>query len=547
MNRFELLGHDCPLGSYPAPVVPIGLHNKKIVAVYPNGRGIDFVEVDDDARYIIHKDYVRESLWGFNPNTERLFGMSEDNIIKYLVDRETDFFLALLKDQSFSGSNPFLRLSLAKATKSNIDIERELRNCLNSLLGGSDEFLESWYSAQRKAIHQIKLPSNWVDFSANMPKNIDRDRDSSEFLKYLIAKFWKSFGANLVTVNCTIGTDIIDVYCELPSFWGKSAIACTPLPQTPDRRLLLDWSKNCMLLLERQLVDQCLLITSSQPSKAIKQIADENRLSIISLNHLQERSRWLDSIGQVIFETSNSVLGVDAEMNWWSTKVAPRHLHLFSELTTRSDLMQFELLKEYIENILYASTNPQGTLVTFDFTGLFGPYSNRVESSLNRALFEAYLRYQNSYREKFGSSGTAIRRNFVINSRFIDKSTISNIRKVIEWHISRNLEVGLIFLKDDEIRLATEQRNAKTTKEENLMNWLFETNLDIPSLWPHLENQTYLLQSTKHADIDPAESNSLSVRARELAASSIFQKGTVKLATKQSEISSLLDDLEDQT
>lgn len=37
MSKFVLLGYDCPYAVYPAPVIPVGLLDGQLVAIYPGG------------------------------------------------------------------------------------------------------------------------------------------------------------------------------------------------------------------------------------------------------------------------------------------------------------------------------------------------------------------------------------------------------------------------------------------------------------------------------------------------------------------------------
>ena len=50
MTAFALLGHDNPYGSYPAPVVPIGNLDGRLVAIYPGRAAGPTPELRDSGR-----------------------------------------------------------------------------------------------------------------------------------------------------------------------------------------------------------------------------------------------------------------------------------------------------------------------------------------------------------------------------------------------------------------------------------------------------------------------------------------------------------------
>lgn len=95
--EFILLGHDSPLGRYPAPVVPVGLLNGQLVALYPGGSPSPGVEpVDETQSYVHHDRRLRKALIHFDYRIERLFAFTRVRVISYPIAAERQFFQKVL-------------------------------------------------------------------------------------------------------------------------------------------------------------------------------------------------------------------------------------------------------------------------------------------------------------------------------------------------------------------------------------------------------------------------------------------------------------------
>jgi len=171
-GKFELLGHDNPLGQYPAPVVPVGRLDDSMVAVYAS-REFDqeIVCIDQEAEFVRHDGTTRATLAGFDYLIHRLFAFDENNIRYYSIQEEAYFFEQLLQEPIIKQQDPFFRLSLAKGSKVRDLINKEIVSCLKELNSEPDAdaavFVTSWYEAQRKATsNQTRLgisalPKDW--------------------------------------------------------------------------------------------------------------------------------------------------------------------------------------------------------------------------------------------------------------------------------------------------------------------------------------------------------------------------------------------------
>jgi len=116
-NSFVLLGHDCPYGRYPAPVIPVGDMAGDLVAIYPSGplARPTADKLDRNARYV----RALPSAGRFSPfdyQQYRLFAFSENDVDIYGVADEADYFAAVLQDPRAEGADNSIRLMLARQT-----------------------------------------------------------------------------------------------------------------------------------------------------------------------------------------------------------------------------------------------------------------------------------------------------------------------------------------------------------------------------------------------------------------------------------------------
>ncbi len=163
-SRFELLGHDNPFGVYPAPVVAVGRLDEALVAVYAGEKAQEPVAIDEEATFVEHGDGHGRDLGGFDFRRHRLFAFSAGRVVYYSIDEEEEFFSRLLDSETLRQEDPFLRLSLAKATGSREAIRAEMRTCLIELKEQAPFLIDSWYESQRKQLGaQLKaaLPKDW--------------------------------------------------------------------------------------------------------------------------------------------------------------------------------------------------------------------------------------------------------------------------------------------------------------------------------------------------------------------------------------------------
>ena len=159
--EFKLIGHDSPAGKYPAPIVPIGriLDTGELVAVY-----IDSIEsepvlepVAENANFVHHNVTLTKLLKDFDYRKDSLFALDPEDVKFYAVQDEKDFFKGLLADEDFASTNPFLRLSLAEATKDFLLVRKELRPCENFLEENSPHLAPTWKLEKKIALLELGL------------------------------------------------------------------------------------------------------------------------------------------------------------------------------------------------------------------------------------------------------------------------------------------------------------------------------------------------------------------------------------------------------
>ena len=175
---FILVGHSCPIRSYPAPVIPIG-HKKnkknKLVAIYlTKETNIDFFPIDikDENIVIYNNNDLTKKLSRFNCSKHKLFAFSENQIEYYPLQEEKNYFQDLLKNKNSPIEDPFLRLSLAKVTEDTKIILSEIRRCTIHFLENYqddqddqellEELLVSWYQNQKTEIDYLWKRKNYL-------------------------------------------------------------------------------------------------------------------------------------------------------------------------------------------------------------------------------------------------------------------------------------------------------------------------------------------------------------------------------------------------
>jgi hypothetical protein len=165
IQNFTLIGYDCPLVIYPAPVVPI------VTDIYGNYKAVYLDDANGNIRVQTEpvdrnstftklselSEGTINSLKKFDCQQHRLFAIAENNVCFYEVNNQSKFFCDLLKDRNFTNDRPFVRIDLAKATKNRKLICKELSDGKKHIVRYKPFLLPLW-EKEKKEIEQNYPP-----------------------------------------------------------------------------------------------------------------------------------------------------------------------------------------------------------------------------------------------------------------------------------------------------------------------------------------------------------------------------------------------------
>lgn len=134
LNDYKLVGYDCPLGCYPAPLTPIILTGEdEYNAVYLDDNLVchrDPIDLRSSHSTISEEDKRFEK---FDYRKDRLYAVSENDIRFYEVANQLKFFRDLLSNKEFACYDPFVRISLAEDIGDPYLLIHELGSCKDYL------------------------------------------------------------------------------------------------------------------------------------------------------------------------------------------------------------------------------------------------------------------------------------------------------------------------------------------------------------------------------------------------------------------------------
>jgi CheY-like chemotaxis protein len=242
MTAFALLGHDNPYGSYPAPVVPIGNLDGRLVAIYPGGAAGPTPElVETDSAYVGHRDQLRRKFESFDWRVDRLFAFTRDDVTSFRNDKEQEFYSQFLASSKFVTSDRFMRLAFAKQTRNLMFILREMALCSEELNDISPGFVQNWCAKELvELVVQIDLRS--IKDKANRPEIntdvrtkplvliADDDKGIVEALSYFFSKEGCSVvaardGAEAIAIATAETPNLILLDLLMPTMSGFEVLA----------------------------------------------------------------------------------------------------------------------------------------------------------------------------------------------------------------------------------------------------------------------------------------------------------------------------------
>jgi hypothetical protein len=147
-EALHLVGHDCPLGRYPAPIVPIVERAGSRYAVYSGATGHELVDIAAGASFVRHDAQLAATLEPFVHSEHRLFGFAESDVERYPVREEPIYFARVLASSRLPRSDCFMRLTLAKATSDSAPLLDALSACLEHVLARNGRLSLAWATKQ---------------------------------------------------------------------------------------------------------------------------------------------------------------------------------------------------------------------------------------------------------------------------------------------------------------------------------------------------------------------------------------------------------------
>lgn len=186
-EEFQILGHHSALGLYPGPVVPIGRSKQKLTAVFFSQEHEipELVDIPESTTYEIHSQWTNRSVRSFDYKTHALFAFDRETIQSYRITNESIFFQELLLDYSFFHMDPFLRLSLARASNSPRILYKEIVQCARILHERSPNLAEQWFRNDVMKLQHIipGHPENGrIDKLSDLLRQAYQYRDKLELL-----------------------------------------------------------------------------------------------------------------------------------------------------------------------------------------------------------------------------------------------------------------------------------------------------------------------------------------------------------------------------
>jgi hypothetical protein len=164
---FRLIGHDCPVGSYPSVLVPVLVTGDQLFVAYHGPTEPELVAIPPDALFEKHGAQTAVRLSGFNYLTDGLFGFSRDDLQFFPYSDARRFFADILSSPRLAHVDPFYGLSLALASRDRGYVRTQFDRCVDRMALLEEVLAERWYfgaSARiANALPTIILPPSYRD------------------------------------------------------------------------------------------------------------------------------------------------------------------------------------------------------------------------------------------------------------------------------------------------------------------------------------------------------------------------------------------------
>jgi hypothetical protein len=440
-STFELLGHDCPLAQYPAPVAPVGRLDGELVCLFANPDGsVTWEIIPEESNYVSHDGVLAETLAKFDFLHDRLFAFSAESVVLYSFGRELSFFEQLLSERGFSAENPFVRLALAKRVGTHDAFLREIRRCVKYLQNRSPNFLLRWYEAERAEISQggpdmvsFDLPADWREVLAPVSAVA---YDYAETFQRTVAQYCQLLSHSPIRRNLKLGGTEGDLYFRELTDTGhhiRTLVECKawrdPITSDAVEELLKNW-RNARV---EHPFDRMWIVSSAGFTERASAFAKEHGVELLSIDDLAARSARTGA--SFFIEEPTAIFGRESK---------------YAFFARRSDYAvdNVRITAEYLDLIQSAATRAPCPLVILDLSAWESDFSDKLRDPLNLAPLEATLRYQiSSMRPSrlLPPVNDLVCRHYLLTPSRLSAAGIRNLRSTLLWHVTNNLPVALSF------------------------------------------------------------------------------------------------------
>lgn len=458
MNDFLLLGHDSPLGAYPAPVVPVGRLREQLVVVYAGKDGPDVVPIPENAKFTEHIEKVTASLREFSYQQQRLFAYGPEQVVAYDISDEKGFFRELLREWSSALENPFMRLGFARATADPELVIRELRTCAANLASSTPELLAKWYEHEFNSAVSAGIDKNDLPLD---PDALLKEESSYQPGRDRVARLIKSIGGMKVNAVTSSPFDILFDSIDASGRSIKTAVELklTERLDEPGVRRLLD---NRDAWTERSDLAQVWCIFQGPLNSAAADLARRNNLKLLKVDELDRQARSMSAFEHVFIDTASATIRLSSLnqerpdpreeiVRWYSTAPMAR-----SREQTASEL-PYKLLEEI--------GTPSRPICTFDLMGAEQDFPNWEQNPVHRARLDFDAMYARILTRGRPAVPAGAQRFIVVRPRRLTPVGLSRLESYLRHHLELELDATILPWRSSRARAAGVGRLAHRYEE----------------------------------------------------------------------------------
>jgi hypothetical protein len=437
MNHFLLIGHDCPFGAYPAPVVPVGKLDGKLVAVYAGAQNATVSEIAADSHFVVHSPRINEQLNEFSYERQRLFAYSADEVVSYATSEEREFLARVLDDSLLRIEDPFMRLALAKGTRDASVTLRELQACAKNLNLSASELIPDWYqreleSAANAGVDIKALPSDPATLLESAGVVSQKTRE-------IIASLIRSVGGTNVVTRPDLP---FDLYFEETDQYGKLWRTAVELELHMPVESAIQGLENIRQAYKK-IVDRTWLVFNGKLSSRAAKMAAKHDIHLLKLDDLRQQAESMNSFHCLFIDAPQTTVRLRP---WLQLNPRSRYdlIRVFPAVEHEPLAGVTLFAREYVGEILNAAENPTRRILTFDLLGAEADFPRWRENPLREVRLRANAAYAEAFGRKFPGELPGAIRVLIVNPGRITKEGASNLRSYLLHHLELGLGVGIM-------------------------------------------------------------------------------------------------------